>query len=106
MAVPELLRQLQAVTVGQGDLHRHHVRPYRGDHAGRVGRRQAFGHNLDVGMLGYELAQAVAGERVPINDSKTNWHSDFPHPEHVQPGYRRQHREVTERQPANERPRR
>jgi hypothetical protein len=67
VAVPELPGEPQAIAVGQLDLHGHHVRLNRGDHALGVGRRRAFGHYLNVRMPGDELAQAIARERLSIN---------------------------------------
>ena len=73
-AVPEVPGQPQAVTVGQGHVHRHHVRAVGRDHGGSRGSRPALGHDLDIRMLRDQLAQPVAGQRVAVNDGKTDRH--------------------------------
>ena len=66
--VAELPGQTQAVAVGQADVHRHHVRPGAPYVRARGGGRLGLGHDLDVGLLKHQFAQAISREGMTIND--------------------------------------
>ena len=74
MPVPELPGQPEAITIGQADIHGHHVGPDRSEHPWRVRGRPAFGDDLNVGMLRDKFAQAVASKGMTIDDGKTDRH--------------------------------
>ena len=77
--VSELTGELKPVAVGQYNIDGHDVGHRRGNHVMRLGGRLALGHYFDVWISGYKFAQAIAGERLSVNDGKTNWHATSPH---------------------------
>ncbi len=72
VAIAEVPGQPQAVAVGQGSVDGHDVRAHQPDRGCRLGGRAALGDNLDVWVPRDELAQAIPGQCVAVDNAKAN----------------------------------